>query len=405
MSYVSLGRFRLSNTGPGGQPCWTAPEGVTALVDLVPPAQDANPDVNYALMLSESPLDSEVCHHSFGIGNVTDLQIDGAGRDAWQSVTGFRPTAPTLAECLAEHLLTGSDPTGTDFSKPLTAGFNRGLEVHLGGLVWSHTLSGLSDELFIPVMRVEAESIAEVYRTLGETQYRLAMGALRKKYNTRPTKELIQFLYPSGRDDLPLMDELNPQTVKTETWPTTGAVTSGQDNTWTIVSGAPTVSPAGSIKPTSISAEDKCLLGYTFGGNDMAAQWTVGTGGVNGFLGTLIRSNATATNAYLLPYKRGNLGYAVFKLVSGTYTQLGANFSTSALNDVVYGSAIGSGLITKKNGSTIDSSTDTAVSSGTRVILYLYRDAASDQIMLQPLTFDDLVSGGSNRRRRVICGS
>lgn len=405
MSHIYLAPFQQSQTDPGGQVCWVAPAGVTALIDLVPPGQDADPDINFALMLSDEMLPESDQYHYFGSDNVTELQIDGVGRDAWEAVTGYRPTAATVAECLAQHLLIGSDPTGEAFTRPLTAGFNRGLEVHLGGLVWSHTLPGLSDELAIPVMRVESESLAEVYREQGETQYRLAMGALRKKYQTRPIKELIQFLYPSGRDDLPLIDELSPQTVKTETWPTTGAVTSGQDNAWTVVSGAPTVSPAGSIKPTSISAEDKCLLGYTFGGNDMAAQWTVGTGGVNGFLGTLIRSNATATNAYLLPYKRGNLGYAVFKLVSGTYTQLGANFSTSALNDVVYGSAIGSGLITKKNGSTIYSSTDTAVSSGTRVILYLYRDAASDQIMLQPLTFDDLVSGGSNRRRRVICGS
>jgi len=80
--------------------------------------------------------------------------------------------------------------------------------------------------------------------------------------------------------------------------------------------------------------------------------------------------------------------------VSGTFTQLGSNFGTSATGDTSYGSAIGSTLVTKDSGVEIDSRTDTAVATGNRVGLYLYRSASSAQYLTQPLTFDDTISGG-----------
>lgn len=390
---ASFGRFTLKDT-PDVGPCWCPPAGVSALIDLVPPGQDADPDVNFALMLSDSPLDSEDAHYSFGSGNVTEMNLTGADRDAWQAVTGFRPTAGTIAEALAEHLLTGSDPTGLDYTRPLTAGANRRLDVYLGGAVWSHTLADWTDPLALPVMRVEAEALAGIYREQGETQYRLAMGGLHRKYNFYgPVKGLIAWLFPSGRDDLPLMDELEPQTVITELFPSTGAITSGQNNTWSIVSGSFDIPVAGSVQSAATVTESRALLGYTFGGNDMIAQFAIGTGDGNGFNGTFVRANASLNTAYLLPYKRAS-NWAVFKFVSGTATQLGSNFGTCTTGDTAYGSVIGATLITKDSGVQIDSRTDTAVATGNRVGLYLYRSTSSAQYLTQPLTFDDTISGG-----------
>ena len=76
--YVSLGRFRHVADSAIGVPAWVPPAGVSQLVDLVPPKLDAEPDVNFALMLSESPLDSADAHYTFGNGNVTEMTMAGA---------------------------------------------------------------------------------------------------------------------------------------------------------------------------------------------------------------------------------------------------------------------------------------------------------------------------------------
>lgn len=394
MAYVSLGRFSLIDNGLFDQPYWRAPSGVTAMIDLVPPGKDSDPDVNFALMLSDEPLDEVDCHYSFGNGNVTEMQLDVLGQSAWESITGYRPQQTTLAEVLAQHLLTGSDPTGEDFTRPLTAGFNRGLEIHLGGEIWSYTLTGLSDPLALPVMRVEAESLATIYREEGETQYRLAMGGLRRKYATRPIKELITYLFPSGRDDLPLMDELSPQTIKTETWPTLGAITSGQDNIWSVLSGSFSVIPSGTLTATT-SNTGYCLLGYTFGGADRLVQWVLPTNlGLVGScaIGVQGRSDAAGTTAYLQWFDGPNL--EVYKLISGTGTLLVSVASVVTPNAAFYASVVGSTLITKIAGVQRDSRTDTAVSTGTRSTIHSFYNGITQAMLVGPLSIDDLISGG-----------
>jgi len=144
MSFVSLGRFTQRDEAGIG-PCWCPPAGVTALIDLVPPGRDSDPDVNFALMLSDTQLDSTDGLYTFGTGNVTEMQLDGDGQNAWETITGFRPTQGTIANAIAQHLLNPNGANGLDFARPLTAGFNRGLEIQLGGEVWSHTLTGITD--------------------------------------------------------------------------------------------------------------------------------------------------------------------------------------------------------------------------------------------------------------------
>lgn len=388
MSVVSLGRFQLRDEAGIG-PCWCPPAGVTALIDLVPPGQDADPDVNFALMLSDSPLDSNDCIYSLGTGNVTETQLDGAGQDAWETITGFRPTQGAISDAIAQHLLNHNGANGQDFARPLTAGFNRGLEIHLGGEVWSHTLTGLSDPLSLPVLRVEAEGLSEIYRTQGETQYRLAMGALRRKYDTRPIKELIAILFPSGRDDLPLMDELTPQTSKTETWPSTGAITSGQDQTWSIVAGGFSVTPAGTVTTTIGGSESTALLGYTFGGSDRAVSWIQGLVSASSSGGAFARVNAALSDGYL--FDSSATDWKVHKRVGGTYTALVTVVAAVAAGNTIFGSAIGSTLLSKVNGSQIDSRTDTAISTGTRSGLRLFSGGFGGSLV-GPLVMDDLIS-------------
>lgn len=382
MSVVSLGRFQLRDEDGIG-PCWCPPAGVTALIDLVPPGQDADPDVNFALMLSDSPLDSNDCIYSLGTGNVTETQLDGAGQDAWQSVTGFRPTQGTIANAIAQHLLNPNGANGQDFARPLTAGFNRGLEIHLGGEVWSNTLTGLSDPLSLPVLRVEAEGLSEIYRTQGETQYRLAMGALRRKYNTRPVKELIQYLYPSGRDDLPLVDDLTPQTIKTENW--NSGTFPNMNQSWTSISGTWSSPSSGLCRAASVSSS-RLLLNYSFGGSDFNATFVIKT-----LTGPAIvaRSDATATTYYLSLALASTGQRNVYKSVSGTQTLLNSASQTWMLNDIAGNNPVGSTIILSRNGTAVTTITDTAVTTGTYIALYNSGNGQSD---FGQVIGDDLIS-------------
>lgn len=387
MSRVSLGRFSLKDE-PGMSPCWTPPAGVTALIDLVPPALDAEPDVNFAVMLSDAPLDSNDCHHSFGEGNVTEMQMTGAGRDAWEAVTGYWPRSGTVGNCVAEHLLRSP---GQDRANPLTCGKNRGLEVHLGGKIWDHTLTGLSDPLALPVLQIEAEGLAKTYLEHGEQQYRLAMGGLRKKYDTRPVKELIQYLFPSGREDLPLLDELTPQTVKTENWPNTGStgvITSGQDFSWVVALGSFTVPSAGTARA---GVSSRARMDSAFSNSDYLATFIRTSQTYITGPGIVCRLDAAFANYYLATMLSAAFG-RLYKSVSSTQTQIATDTIASALNDVLGVGANGSTITAVRNGSAVQSVTDTAVSTG--AYCGLYNSGAGNIYDFLQVVFDDLISGG-----------
>lgn len=396
MSYVSLAKYTLKDD-PGFGQSWQLPSSVTASIDWTPPALDGvvdnNPLTNHAICLSDVPLDSNDCYYQFGQGDVTEMSVDSVGRDALHTVAGYRPQANTMADCVAEHLLRSP---GQERVNPLTCGLTRGLEVHLGGRIWDHTLTGLTDPLALPVLQIEAEGLAKIFREQGETQYRLAMGGLRKKYDTRPVKELIQYLFPVGRDDLPLLAELTPTTTATETWPTNGAVTSGQDNAWSVVHGSASVTSGVLYHTSGGVAPGYCglLLGTTFSGNDRECT-TVVKYTSSRSAGLYTRSDATLENAYIIAtgWTTYNAG-EIWKNVSDVPTRLAFGTGTFALDDILLGSSIGSTHICKENGATLISLTDTAVPSGGRSGIRTVSGTAAARAILGQSGFDDLISGG-----------
>lgn len=391
---MSLGRFELRDE-PGIGHCWCPPSGVTALIDLVPPQQDPDPDVNFGLMLSDSPLNSSVCHHSFGSGDVREIAADGMAYDAWESVTGIRPQAglATIANLLTDHLTFRSDPVGGDSTKPLTAGLNRHLEINLGGQVWSHQITGITDLFAEPTMRVEAEGLATIFKEQGETQYRLAMGALRKKYDTRPIKDLIVFLKLDGRDDLPLMDELTPQTIKTENW--NSGTFPAMNNTWSSIAGSWSSPSSGLCRATN-AGNSRLLLSYSFGGSDFRSTFVMKTTTGPGIIS---RSDATVTTYYLGIANATAGTRLIYKAISGTQTLLSTAAQSWAINDIPGINPVGSTIILLRNGTAATTITDTAVTSGTYAALYNSGNGQSD---FGQVIVDDLVSA-TNRRRRVIC--
>lgn len=405
MSYVSLAKYTLKDDLGVGQ-SWQLPASVTASIDLTPPALDGvvdnNPLTNHAICLSDSPLDSNDLYHSFGTGNVAEMQMQGLDRDAWQSITGYRPAGTTIANCLAEHLLRSP---GEERVNPLTCGFNRGLDIQLGGQVWSHTLTGLSDPLSLPVLQIEAEGLATIYREQGETQYRLSMGGLRRKYDTRPVKELIQYLFPSGRADLPLMDELTPQTTKTETWPSAGT----SDQTWVTVTGSWSIT-TGKVTHTQVGAGlEYYRLNYAFGGSDRDASTTLSN--LLGSIGYGVVSRGDTSGAaiyFAYVFNAGSI--RIYKRLSGTNTQIADTSSTPVSGNTFGIRTVGSNNKAYKNGSVVGTAggyTDTAIASGLYSLLLAYVGGAS----FGGSVFDDLISGGGGgfqaywvRRQNQIIG-
>lgn len=382
MAHLQLARFS-ELVDANGIHSWAIP-GATALIDLVPPALDAEPDVNYAVVLSELPLDSSNSLYYLGEGDATDVLLTGDGQDNWERITGYRPEQTDIANVLAQHLLSGSDPTGNNSVKPLTSSTGRMLEVHLGRLIWSSPLHDFADPVFRQVLTVELESLAEIYRTLGEQQYRMCLGGFRKKHASGPVKDLIQYRYPAGRDDLPLLDELTPQSVITELWPNTGVITSGQTQSWTVASGSPSVSPAGTITGTA-----DCLLGYTFGGSDRISTWVQGSTATSAAGGVFARSDGLVSNTYLST--NSATAMQKYKRISGSYTQLGGTLGSVASGNAVYFSVIGSTLVTKVAGIQLDSATDTSITVGLRSGVRLF-DGGGGASLVAPLVYDDTLS-------------
>ena len=365
MPVLSLAPFEyVSDASEVGFPYWRAPAGVRAFIDLVPAKQDADPSVNYALMLSDAPLPT--AWYTFGTDNITELRPDAVMYDAWYRITGYRPTygLPSVADMLADHLLLGSNPSGDEFVSPLTAAFNRKLEVHLDGQVWQHTLD-LTDIFARPVLRGEIECLASILKEYGEQVYQLAMGALRIKYNTPPVKELIAALYPYGRDDLPLLDELFPQTAKTEGWPTIGAVTSGQNNAWTSITGAtPNVTSVG-ITSVNVGTgtTTSIRLDYVFGGSDRNAYVQDRTSYSPLGCGVYIRASSTLTTSMFARQYQNK--FELYKIVASVATSLATPAGSYTTNDLVRGISIGASHTVQRNSITvIGPVTDTAVPSG-----------------------------------------
>ena len=387
MSYVSLAKYSLKDD-PGIGQSWQLPASVTASIDWTPPALDSvvddNPRTNHAICLSDEPLDSNDCYYQFGQGDVTEMMMSNTDRDAWQSIAGYRPQANTIADCVAEHLLRAP---GQERVNPLTCGFNRGLEVHLGGKIWDHTLARLSEPLALPVLQIEAEGLAKIFREQGEIPYRLAMGAHRKKYDTRPVKELIQYLFPSGRDDLPLLDELTPQTVITETWPSAGV----SDNSWTSSAGTWEIR-AGYLEHTSSAINEFYGLTNPFPNSDRDASTVIKTSSPAGIGISSRMSSLTSSASLYFAYRFSGSLDQIFIRNASTNTSLYTAGSASVVDDALSLRSVGSSHIMSRNGSDISGGGITNTTLATGIYAGFFSAFAGGK--WGQSIFDDLISGG-----------
>jgi len=351
-----LAKFELVDR-PGIGPCWCPPDGVTALIDLVPPGQDGDPEVNFGIMLSDKPLDSNVVHFDLGTGDVRELSLSNAGRDAWLKVTGVDPGDGTVCDAITRHLTTFSDPVGQHVARPLM-GLNQ--EIWLGERIYSRKLPSLSDPAAAHVWAGTLESIrtlvrdnasdAELAKYYGglEIANKLAFGSLK---GLLPNDVL-----------LPKLDSQKPTTTFIETWPNVGGPNDNAHTSaaWTGL-GGPEAWSVGEIGKVS-GGTGFYRLDASLSGNDHDSTYTVTTNG-NGY-GVAMRSDATAANMYSAFGFNAQTYFS--KSVGGTFSHLVSADSALANGDTRRGTIIGSTWRHYKNGSQINTGTDTAIATGLR---------------------------------------
>lgn len=102
-------------------------------------------------------------------------------------------------------------------------------------------------------------------------------------------------------------------------------------------------------------------------------------------LGPCIRYSAAADTCYALLYRSDGGTARIFKVVAGTATVLATLSSTTALSagDVVRLEVVGTALTARRNGASILTVTDSAISTGTRTGIHVQSSA------LASLTFDN----------------
>lgn len=355
-------------------------------------------------MACNTELDSSDSLHHFGSGDLRELTIQGIDRSTWESITGYAPQGVTLADLLCDHLTYGSQATGADFTRPLTCGSGRVLEINLAGeRIWNYTLSGMGDALAQTVIETEWEALRDVYRAVlageySEDVYRRCLGGLKIKYQLAGSAETYM---PSGDPLLPRLTPIVPQTTKTESWPTNGNITSGgQDLSWSqIEAGGETLSAASGVVTSGGTGNAVGIAGYAFGGNDQDVQITVASTSFAGNGGMLMRQNGTSTLTYYFAAGGGFVAWQVQKRVAGTRTALGSSSGVHpAVNDVMKGTATGSTIAILKNGSSLQSVTDTAIASG----LYTGIHTQSTTIGMKLFSAtDNLTSGTVGRITKI----
>lgn len=376
-----LAKFALVDR-PGIGPCWCPPDGVRALIDLSPPGQESDPEVNFAIMLSDKPLDSNVVHFDLGTGDVRELSLSTAGRAAWLKVTGVDPGDGTVADAITRHLTTFSDPFGQDVARPLM-GLNQ--EIWLGERIYSQKLPSLSDPAAAHVWAGTLESIRTIVRgNASDAELAKYYGGL--EIANKLAFGSLKTLLPNDAL-LPKLDSVKPRTVKTETWPNVGGP---HDNEWTAVAwnqigGTPAVwSVANAGRITADSNAGLFRLDYVFGGNDRDGSYVAGN--TSSGSGITLRSDANAGNSYDLFGFNGNQVFE--KCVSNAPTTL--NSTTRVDGDTFRGTIIGSTWTHYKNAVSVGTGTDTAIATGTRsgCLAYIINSTGT----IRSVSFDDTLA-------------
>jgi len=316
--------------------------------------------------------------------------------NAWETRYGVRPAGGTLVAALVDVLTTKADPAGVTAPRPLMPecpGPNPLLTVWMPGHSRVHAermdpghphFPQVQRILWIEQDEIEARALGAANATLrglARDHARRVLDWQCEKYGLSKTRKTDweRLLPPGMRNGHP--GPLPHDTSYSETFTTSDSDTLGGTLTWTEVSGdidvvsnaAEMGSISGAYKHAraehDVSSSDHKAIGKFI---NMSGWDTICASGVKG------RHSSSAITAYeCYVYKSGSYQIRTVKWESGGLTLIGSTPSTSGSDTALWEIRCNGSTISRYiNGTLDDSTTDTAIASGTRGGITMYGDNA-----------------------------
>lgn len=418
-----LGPWVWDDSDPSGQ-FYRAPDGTVGLIDLRP----VTPTLDYGFfaLSDDRDLGGDYTEFGDGINRLEDVSLSPSQRSLWSSMLNIGAISGNrLVDALWETLTVQADPDGATHAKPIMPTRLGQMELHLGGhsLIRAERFNGIDHPAYGKVQAVIQNGYAGI-RTHGQSE-----AAMLRTQNERPIPQRQTPRYPiwarinamkdrtgtdwaTARDlcaaesdiihskylwcmaaktripwqnlipgGLPQDPPRRPSTTFTETWPTDGTdITTGQDQTWSIVDGGWLVS-GGKIRTVSTPAGSFAQCATDLSSTDHYAKTSLypATTMTNA---PVARCSGAAITGYLSIFRSGAPGTdkRSYKVVSGFYTQLGSTSSGApSSGDTGQCRANGSNISLYYNGSEIiGPTTDTAITTGTRCGIWGYGSDRGD---------------------------
>ena len=350
------------------------PEGTKGWIDLrnIPDQSVPNIIGNCGFFASDEDLDSD--YILLGTGDIREIHTNGKIIDIWKSITGYKPSGDKLVDILFDHLTNGADPDGENACKPLMPTSNLNLDIHLNELV-KRIKVDTHDKYWNKIVSCEQKEYKKFREQClknNSKDYLKFLKKLTEKYKIKEDDAGI--FIPKG---MPKEKPTPHNTTKTESWPSDGNITSGQDNTWTVLDQAFTV-VSGMVRSNANNITSTARLDFDFSGSDLFAEERMSdnssaAGNILTY-GVMVRQDGTSTlTHYMSDFRNDTALWRTFRRVSGGFTSIGTNTSQGvSLNDIIKLEANGSTITRYKNGISQNSTTDTGITSGLRVGILSY---------------------------------
>jgi hypothetical protein len=335
---------------------------------------------------------------TLGTGDVRSIVASNAAKTELKTKLGLgnNPawTGATLADCIADVLGDFSVPDGSSGPKPLMPQDDGLLVIELGGHspVWSRAvnsaelLSANPGKRHNRIRDVIRMSIDEAHKIGGAVLAGKVLGGILKQHgytlaeidkadkgNGGKKTEWERLLSVGKRGSV---KPKKPETTYSETWPTTGAITSGQDLGWEIPDGGFNVSQAGVLRETInfYLSSARCTSAVSSSDHYATLAITLYVGNQPGNAGPACRFSVSALTYYKYYYSTGQ-NRLLYKSVAGSLTQLSTTSAPSYVQGDIWRVTINGSTLTGSDPRHADATvTDTSITGNLLGGLTFYDD-------------------------------
>lgn len=332
-----------------------------------------------------------------GSGDMRDINLTNPMKNKIENFTGYRPTGSKLVDAIWELLTVAADPDGIDGPKPIIQGtFDTPLELAIHGhsvvkkekFKWGNHYH--TDVLKTSIQR-DFDKIFHEYELINPDVPRRYLSCLMRKYKI---KEWQQFI---PRKLLPHVEgPIRPHTVITESFNTADSDTLGPDLTWTESGDVDIV--GNRARYMTLNATDRARADTDLSDIDQysknVAQVAGGTNtNTQTGVSAAVRKDSTATNtSYFARRSKTSANNAqLYKIVSGTATQLGSNVSVSVTPPFTIRCECNANTIRCIIDSTTHiTQTDTAISTGFRTEIRNFQGSSATRAEIDDFEAGDL---------------